>query len=169
MDELKGLIITVFGGDLRMLEHIQAGRAAGASEHYRSVPGAEEAAGRPQARSLKEAVKGAKIITCPIPDVGTDGSLFARYTSEKLLMSLTSCRRSVGALMFTCCATPQFIEWAKGTPVEGDLSRQSTFGMSPYSNQISSSACRIWSPPDPKTSQQPLTPRFILAGTPTWC
>jgi dipicolinate synthase subunit A len=118
--ELKGVTVAVVGGDLRMLEHMRLARAAGATvQHYGSVPGAEEAAGRPQAASLAEAVKGAKIISCPIPGVGTDGSLFAKYTSETLLMTPDVLQGAVpGALMFTYCDTPQLIEWAKGTPVE---------------------------------------------------
>lgn len=120
MDELKGLTVAVVGGDLRMLEHMRGARAAGATvQHYGSVPGAVEAAGRPQAPSLKEAVKGAKIISCPIPGVGTNGSLFAKYTSEELLMTPDVLHGAApGALMFTYCETPQLIEWARGTPVE---------------------------------------------------
>ena len=117
---LKGVTVAVIGGDLRMLEHMRLARAAGAKvQHYGSVPGAEEAAGRPQAASLAEAVKGAKIISCPIPGVGTDSSLFAKYTSETLLMTPDILQGAApGALMFTYCDTPQLIEWAKGTPVE---------------------------------------------------
>lgn len=119
-NELYGRVVAVVGGDLRMLEHMRGARAAGATvQHYGSVPGAAEAAGRPQAASLKDAVKGAKIISCPIPGVGTDGSLFAKYTDEKLLMTPDVLRGAApGALMFTYCDTPQLIEWAKGTPVE---------------------------------------------------
>ena len=119
-NELKGLTVAIVGGDLRMLEHMRGARAAGAMvQHYGSVPGAEQAAGRPEAKSLKEAVKGATIISCPIPGVGTDGSLFAKYTNEKLLMTPDVLREAaLGALMFTYCDTPQLIEWAKGTPVE---------------------------------------------------
>jgi dipicolinate synthase subunit A len=82
-------------------------------------PGAEEAAGRPQAASLADAVRGATIISCPIPGVGIDGSLFAKYTDEKLLMTPDVLNGAApGALMFTYRDTPQLIEWAKGTPVE---------------------------------------------------
>ena len=85
--ELNGVTVAVIGGDLRMLEHMRQARAAGATvQHYGNIPGAEEAAGRPQAASLVEAFKGAKIISCPIPGVGVDGSLYAKYTDEKLLM-----------------------------------------------------------------------------------
>ena len=50
-NELKGWIVAVIGGDLRMLEHMRQARLAGAVvQHYGGVPGAEEAAGRPQAR-----------------------------------------------------------------------------------------------------------------------
>jgi dipicolinate synthase subunit A len=119
-NELKGLTVAVVGGDLRMLEHIRGARAAGAIvQHYGSVPGASDVAGRSQAASLKHAVSGAHIISCPIPGVGTDGSLYAKYTDEKLLMTPDVLQGAApGALMFTYCNTPQLLEWAKGTPVE---------------------------------------------------
>lgn len=103
-----------------MLEHMREARAAGATvQHYGSVPGAEAAAGRPQAASLADAVKGAAIISCPIPGVGEDASLFAKYTDEKLLMTRDVLAGAApGALMFTYCNTPQLLAWAKGTPVE---------------------------------------------------
>lgn len=117
---LKDVTVAVVGGDRRMLEHMRLARADGARvQHYGSVPDAERVAGRPQAASLADAVKGAKIISCPIPGVGTDGSLFARYTDEKLLMVPEVLHGAApGALMFTYCNTPQLIEWARGTPVE---------------------------------------------------
>jgi dipicolinate synthase subunit A len=118
--ELKDVTVAVVGGDLRMLEHMRRARAAGARvQHYGNIPGAEEAAERPQAASLAEAVKGAKIISCPIPGVGVDGSLYAKYTEEKLLMKPEVLKgAAAGALMMTYQPTPQLIEWAKGTPVE---------------------------------------------------
>jgi dipicolinate synthase subunit A len=117
--ELKGVTVAVVGGDLRMLEHMRRARAAGAVvHHYGSIPGAAEAAGRPQSASLTDAVKGAQIISCPIPGVGTDGSLFAKYTDEVLLMTPNVLKGAApGALMMTYRDTPQLIEWAKGTPV----------------------------------------------------
>lgn len=118
--ELKGVTVAVVGGDLRMLEHMRRARAAGAVvQHYGSIPGAEEAAGRPAAASLAAAVQGAQIISCPIPGIGTDGSLFAKYTDEKLLMTPDVLKGAApGALMFTYLYYPQLIEWAKGTSVE---------------------------------------------------
>ena len=117
-NELEGITVAVVGGDLRMLEHMRRARAAGATvQHYGFIPGAAEAAGRPQAASLADAVRGAKIISCPIPGVGTDGSLFAKYTDEALLMTSEVLKGAAsGALMFTYRDTPQLIEWAKGTP-----------------------------------------------------
>ncbi len=120
MSDLKGCVVAVVGGDLRMLEHMREARAAGATvQHYGSVPGAEQAAGRPQAASLADAVRGASIISCPIPGVGADASLFAKYTDEKLFMTPDVLKGAApGALMFTYRDTPQLIEWARGTPVE---------------------------------------------------
>ena len=117
--ELKGVTVAVVGGDLRMVEHMRRARAAGATvQHYGFVPGAAEAAGRPQAASLADAVRGARIISCPSPGVGTDGSLYAKYTDEPLLMtSDVLAGAAPGALMFTYRDTPQLLEWAKGTPV----------------------------------------------------
>ena len=113
--ELKGWTVAVVGGDLRMLEHMRGARAAGAMvQHYGSVPGAEAAAGRPQAASLADALKGAAIISCPIPGVGEDASLFAKYTDEKLLMTRDVLAGAApGALMFTYCNTPQLLAWAR--------------------------------------------------------
>jgi dipicolinate synthase subunit A len=119
-NELKGVTVAVVGGDLRMLEHMRQARAAGATvQHYGNIPGAEAVAGRTQASSLADAVKGARIISCPIPGVGVDASLYAKYTHEKLLMKPDVLKGAApGALMMTYQPTPQLIEWAKGTPVE---------------------------------------------------
>ena len=60
-NELEGITVAVVGGDLRMLEHMRRARAAGATvQHYGFIPGAAEAAGRPQAASLADAVRGRK-------------------------------------------------------------------------------------------------------------
>ncbi len=118
--ELEGIVVAVVGGDLRMLEHMRQARAAGAIvQHYGHVPGADEAAGSPAAPSLKEAIRGARIISCPIPGVGVDGSLYAKYTNEKLLLTTDILKGAADdALMMTYQPTPQLIEWAKGTSVE---------------------------------------------------
>jgi dipicolinate synthase subunit A len=101
-----------------MLEHMRQARAAGALvQHYGGVPGAAEAAGGPEAASLAEAVKGATIISCPIPGVNTDGSLFAKFTNEPLKLTSDVLKGAApGAVVFTYRDTPQLIEWAKGTP-----------------------------------------------------
>ncbi len=40
-NELKGWVVAVIGGDLRMLEHMRQARLAGAVvQHYGGVPGA---------------------------------------------------------------------------------------------------------------------------------
>ena len=118
-NELKGWVVAVIGGDLRMLEHMRQARLAGAIvQHYGDVPGAEEAAGNPGARTLADAVKGARIISCPIPGVGSDDALYAKFTAEKLYMTTEVLRGAApGALLFTCWSTPRMIEWAKATPV----------------------------------------------------
>ena len=117
--ELKDWIVAVIGGDLRMLEHMRQARKAGAVvQHYGSVPGAEEAAGRPASPSLAAAVKGARIISCPIPGVGSDDALYAKFTDEKLRMTTDVLRGAApGAMLFTCWSTMNMVEWAKGTPV----------------------------------------------------
>ncbi len=118
-NELKGWVVAVIGGDTRMLEHMRQARRAGAIvQHYGGVPGAEQAAGRPQAASLAEAVKGARIISCPIPGIGTDEAVFAKFTDERLKLTTEVLRGAApGALLFTCWETAQTLEWAKGTPV----------------------------------------------------
>jgi dipicolinate synthase subunit A len=117
--ELKGRVVAVVGGDLRMLEHMRQARAAGASvQHYGSVPGSDEAAGRPAAASLAAAVKGAYIISCPIPGVATDDSLYASFTTEKLFMKTEILAQAgPGAMLFSGRITPRMHEWAKGTSV----------------------------------------------------
>jgi dipicolinate synthase subunit A len=119
-DELKGWTVAVIGGDSRMLEHMRLARAAGAKvQHYGSVPGADEAAGEPAAASLADAVKGARIISCPIPGVGDDDAVYAKYTSERLWMTNEVLKGAAdGAMLFTCWSTPRMDEWAKGTTVE---------------------------------------------------
>src|ERR1041384_7113464 len=106
-NELKGWVVAVIGGDLRMLEHMRQARLAGAVvHHYGSVPGAEDAAQQPGSASLAEAVQGAPIISCPIPGVGSDDALYAKYTTEKLQMTTEVLRGAApGALMFTCWST----------------------------------------------------------------
>jgi dipicolinate synthase subunit A len=118
-NELKGWVVAVIGGDQRMLEHMRQARLAGATvQHYGGVPGAAEAAGRPAAASLAAAVKGARIVSCPIPGVGSDDAVFAKFTTEKLQMTTEVLSGAApGALLFTCWSTPKMIEWAKGTPV----------------------------------------------------
>ena len=118
-NELKGWIVAVIGGDMRMIEHMRQARLAGAIvQHYGAVPGAEEAVGRPASASLTEAVKGAQIISCPIPGVGSDDAVYAKFTAEKLQMTTAVLSGAApGAMLFTCWSTPKMIEWAKGTPV----------------------------------------------------
>ena len=78
-----------------------------------------EAAGGPAAASLAEAVKGARIISCPIPGVGDDDALYAKFTTERLWLTTEVLKGAApGAMLFTCWSTPRMDEWAKGTPVE---------------------------------------------------
>jgi dipicolinate synthase subunit A len=118
--ELKGWTVAVLGGDLRMLEHMRLARLAGAKvQHYGLIPGAEVAAGQPQAASLVDAVKGARIISCPIPGLGADDELYAKFTSEKLRLTTEVLKgAAAGAMLLTCYSTPRMDEWAKATSVE---------------------------------------------------
>ena len=118
-NELKGWTVAVIGGDTRMLEHMRQARRAGANvQHYGSVPGAELSAGRPQSANLAEAVNGARIISCPIPGIGTDDAVYAKFTDERLRLTAEVLRGAAPhALLFTCWETPQTLEWAKGTSV----------------------------------------------------
>jgi len=118
--ELQGWTVAVLGGDLRMLEHMRLARLAGANvHHYGSVPGAEAAAGRPQAASLADAVKGARIISCPIPGLGADDELYAKYTTEKLRLTADVLKGAApGALLCTCYSTPRLDEWAEAAGVK---------------------------------------------------
>jgi dipicolinate synthase subunit A len=118
--ELKGWTVAVLGGDIRMLEHMRLARLAGAKvQHYGSIPGADDVAGRRQSRSLAEAVQGARIISCPIPGLGADDELYAKYTTEKLRLTSDVLKGAApGALMFTCYSTPRMDEWAKVASVK---------------------------------------------------
>jgi dipicolinate synthase subunit A len=117
--ELQGWTVAVLGGDLRMLEHMRLARLAGANvQHYGSIPGAE-VAGRPQAASLADAVKGARIISCPIPGLGADDELYAKYTTEKLRLTADVLKGAApGAMLCTCYSTPRLDEWAKTAGVK---------------------------------------------------
>jgi dipicolinate synthase subunit A len=117
--ELAGWVVAVLGGDRRMLEHIRQARAAGATvRHYGCPPGAEEAAGTPEAPSLAEAVRGARLISCPIPGLGTDDSLYAPFAREKLFLTTEILRGAApGALLFMGRVGPRIAAWAEGTPV----------------------------------------------------
>src|SRR5215217_2629537 len=117
--ELRGWTVAVLGGDVRMLEHMRLARLAGAKvQHYGSVPGAEEAAGEPQAESLAAATKGARIISCPIPGLGADDELYAKHTTEKLRMTAEVLQGAApGAMLFTCYSTPRVDKWAKAASV----------------------------------------------------
>jgi dipicolinate synthase subunit A len=118
--ELKGWTVAVIGGDKRMLEHMRQARLAGARvQHYGSVPGAEDAAGAPASASLVDAVKGARIISCPIPGVGTDDSLYAGFTTEKLFMTTEVLRAAAPrAMLFSGRVTAKMHDWALNTGVK---------------------------------------------------
>jgi dipicolinate synthase subunit A len=118
--ELRGWTVAVLGGDFRMLEHMRLARLAGAKvQHYGSIPGAEEAAGSPQAASLADAVKGARIISCPIPGLGTDDELYAKFTGEKLRLTTDVLKGAApGALIMTCYSTPRLDKWAEAANVK---------------------------------------------------
>jgi dipicolinate synthase subunit A len=118
--ELKGWTVAVLGGDVRMLEHMRLARLAGANvQHYGSIPKADEVAGQPQAASLAAAVKGARIISCPIPGLGIDDELYAKFTTEKLRLSTDVLEGAApGAMLLTCYSTPRLDEWAKAASVK---------------------------------------------------
>src|SRR5262245_45448207 len=103
-----------------MLEHMRLARLAGARvQHYGSIPGAAEAAGNPQAASLADAVKGARIISCPIPGLGADDELYAKFTDEKLRLTTDVLQGAApGAVIMTCYSTPRVDEWAKAAQVK---------------------------------------------------
>ncbi|HLN14525.1 MAG TPA: dipicolinate synthase subunit DpsA [bacterium] len=117
--DLSGWTVAVVGGDRRALEHMRQARASGASvQHYGTAPGADQAAGAPASPSLAQAVAGARLISAPIPGLGTDHSLYAPFAKEKLFTTTEVLRGAApGALMFMGRANPQIEAWAKGTPV----------------------------------------------------
>jgi phosphoglycerate dehydrogenase-like enzyme len=69
--EPAGWTVAVIGGGRRMLEIMRQARSAGARvQHYRSAPGADAAAANGASPSLAEAVRGARLIVCPVPGLG---------------------------------------------------------------------------------------------------
>ena len=116
---LNGWIVAVIGGDRRMLEHVRQARKMGSTvKHYGSVPGAEEAAQEPASRSLAEAIQDARLISCPIPGIATDDSLYAPYSKENLFLTSDVLEGAApDALLFSGLVTSQLEEWAKGTNV----------------------------------------------------
>lgn len=116
---MAGWTVAVVGGDRRMLEHMRQARAAGAAvTHYGSAPGSDEAAAVPESSSLGEAVKGARLISAPIPGLGTDHSLYAPFAKEKLVTTTEVLRGAApSAMMFMGRASAQIEAWAKGTNV----------------------------------------------------
>ena len=117
---MQGWTVAVIGGDIRMLQHMRLAREAGAQvQHYGLIPGAEAVAGRPQSPTLADAVWGARIISCPIPGLGSDDELYAKYTSEKLRLTTDVLKGAApGAMLFTCYSTPRLDEWAKAASVK---------------------------------------------------
>lgn len=117
--ELRGWTVAVLGGDARMIEHMRLARLAGAKvQHYGSVPGAAEAAGFPPAARLADAVKGARIISCPIPGLGANDELYAKFTDEKLQLTTDVLKGAApGGMVMTCYSTPQLDKWAEAARV----------------------------------------------------
>ncbi len=117
--ELAGWTVAVIGGDRRMLEHMRQARAASAAvKHFGSAPGADQATGVPESSSLTEAVRGARLISAPIPGLGTDNSLYAPFAKEKLFTTTEVLRGAApSAMMFMGRASTQIEAWAKGTNV----------------------------------------------------
>ncbi len=86
--DLSGKKVVVVGGDDRMLEIMRQARSAGAEVvGFASAKGAEEASDQAVASSLAEAVKGAHIVICPVPGLGTDGSLWTPNYSEPVFLT----------------------------------------------------------------------------------
>jgi dipicolinate synthase subunit A len=74
---LTGKKVAVVGGDDRMLEIMRQARSAGAEVvSFACAEGAELASDATPTSTLAEAVKGAHIVICPVPALGTDGSLW---------------------------------------------------------------------------------------------
>ena len=117
--ELAGWTVAVVGGDRRMLEHMRQARFAGATvRHFGCAPGAAEAAGAPESSSLAEAIKGARLISAPIPGLGNDNSLYAPSAKVKLFTTSEVLRGAApAAMMFMGRANAQIQEWARGTNV----------------------------------------------------
>ena len=117
--ELAGKTVAVVGGDGRMLEIMRQARAAGATvKSYGCAPGAQEAAGRPPAGALAEAVKGATLIVGPVPGLAPDDALYAPFAGEKLYLTPDVLRGAQpGALLVLGRAKPGIAKAASAAGV----------------------------------------------------
>lgn len=117
--DLAGKTVAVVGGDRRMLEIMRQARAAGAVvQTYGSAPGAEEAAGRPPAGSLGDAIAGASLIVGPVPGPAPDGALYAPFSQEKIYLTEDVLRGArPGGLLTLSRVTPAIEEGARAAGI----------------------------------------------------
>jgi dipicolinate synthase subunit A len=117
---LAGKVVAVLGGDMRMLEHIRGGLANGAEvRHHGCVP---EAAAMQEARAcatVEEALRGAIIVSCPIPGVGVDASLYAPHAPAPIKLTAEKLRLAApGAVVFSGPMPHEMEAWAKEAGVK---------------------------------------------------
>jgi len=80
---LAGMRATILGGDRRKLEIARKLLAEGCEVRYFGGPSElSEIIEAPMSASSAEAVKGAKVVFCPMPRIGENGDLYAPYSSS---------------------------------------------------------------------------------------
>ncbi|MBI4277615.1 MAG: hypothetical protein HY660_04085 [Armatimonadetes bacterium] len=100
MSELRGVTVAVLGGDQRMVEIVRQARLVGAEVRVCGGPPRATAAGAVAAATVAEAVKGAKLIVCPVPAHGVGESLYAPFSTERLFLTADALRGAApGALI----------------------------------------------------------------------
>lgn len=110
---LAGVVVAVLGGDARMIEHIRGAAADGAEvRHHGCVP--EAASVQPAAATVEEALRGARVVSCPIPGVGTDAALYAPHAPAPIRLEPHLLRTlAPGAVVFSGPMPAQMEDWAR--------------------------------------------------------
>ena len=111
--DLRGRTVAVLGGDGREVEISRRAAGAGAVVRTCGLPVTRDMPGI-AVSTVAEAVQDADIVICPVPLPAADGSLFAPYAPEPVVVNTAALRgvRS-GAVLITGRASRQMVEAAQ--------------------------------------------------------
>jgi dipicolinate synthase subunit A len=97
---LAGVKAALIGGDARELEILRLMKAEGMEVRVIGLPtGAEAITGRPQEKTMADAVTGARALVLPIPGLGVDDSIYAPKWPEKLYLRPDDLKRCAASAM----------------------------------------------------------------------